>query len=457
MERNTFTTVIGWIAAGLLVSKSVIADSAAADASNLDIELTRLIKAQNISSIYSDKGQSTEKVALGRALFFDKVLSGSGDIACATCHHPNLHSGDDLSLSIGVGGDGLGYERKLGKARPLIPRNAPEIFNRGASQWRTMFWDGRVEIAADGHRISPADEKLPADKLENIVAMQAMFPVTSRHEMRGRKGDLDVSGQPNTLAAIGDTDFEEIWERVMGRVLAIPEYVALFKQAYPELATDELHYAHAANALAAFQTKSFTFEDSPWDRYLRGEQAALPEAAKQGAILFYGSAGCSSCHSGALMTDQKFYNLLVPQIGPGHRDSSGFDIGRARVTDQKKDAFAFRTPPLRNVAITGPWMHNGSYMSLEAVIEHHAKPLEMLQAYDASQLDPSVKKTFRLNTSTILVMSQTFSPEINVVPELNSQETEQLIAFLESLTSPSTQDLSYLVPQTVPSGLPVDR
>ncbi|APD88269.1 hypothetical protein BM527_16425 [Alteromonas sp. Mex14] len=410
-----------------------------------------------MSALHTQKTQSNEKVNLGQLLFFDKVLSGSQDIACATCHHPTSHSGDDLSLSIGVGGRGVGYSRVLGETRRLIPRNAPEIFNRGAPEWRTMFWDGRVEITDDGYKRSPANEKLPIELLDNVLAMQAMFPVTSRQEMRGRKSDLDITGKPNMLAAIGDTDFEEMWARVMERVTAIPEYVELFKRVYPDVSVQQLHFAHAANALAAFQTNAFAFEDSPWDRYLNGDTNALPMKAKKGAVLFYGRAGCGSCHSGTLMTDQNYYNILVPQIGPGHRDSAGFDIGRARVTDKKEDAFAFRTPPLRNVAITGPWMHNGAYTSLQAVIKHHINPLEMLQSYDATQLDSSLEKTFRLNMSTILAMSQTFSSEINVVPTLTDQEIEQLVAFLESLTSPSTNDLTHLVPDSVPSGLPVDR
>lgn len=464
MERNTNAALMGWLAFTLLlflsgqINKSFASPNRMEIAlSSLDRELVQIIHSQEITAIHTEKTQTEEQIALGKALFFDKILSGSRDIACATCHHPALNSGDDLSLSIGVGGNGLGYKRILGKTRRLIPRNAPEIFNRGAPQWQTMFWDGRVEITSDGHRVSPADEKLPVATLENIVAIQAMFPVTSRQEMRGRKADLDIDGHANTLAALGDTDFEEIWRQIMARVLAIPEYVVLFNEAYPDVPTDDLHFAHAANALSAFQTHSFAFEDSPWDRYIRGQHSALSTTTKEGAILFYGRAGCSSCHSGTLMSDQRFYNLLVPQIGPGHRDSSGFDIGRARVTDKKKDAFAFRTPPLRNVAITGPWMHNGAYTSLKAVIIHHSKPLEMLQTYNISQLDPNLEKSFRLNTSTILVMSQTFSPEVNVVPELSEREIEQLITFLEALTSPSTADLSYLVPQTVPSGLSVDR
>ena len=465
MKRFTVFTAFVWSALslylfcshGLNVANAKLTETSSAAISSTDTQLLRLMKADKISALYTNKSQNAEKVKLGQLLFFDKVLSGSQDIACATCHHPTSHSGDDLSLSIGVGGRGVGYSRVLGETRRLIPRNAPEIFNRGAPEWRTMFWDGRVEITDDGYKRSPANEKLPTELLDNVVAMQAMFPVTSRQEMRGRKSDLDITGKPNMLAAIGDTDFEEMWARVMERVTAIPEYVELFKRVYPDVSVQQLHFAHVANALAAFQTNAFAFEDSPWDRYLNGDTNALPMKAKKGAVLFYGRAGCGSCHSGTLMTDQNYYNILVPQIGPGHRDSAGFDIGRARVTDKKEDAFAFRTPPLRNVAITGPWMHNGAHTSLQAVIKHHMNPLEMLQSYDATQLDSSLEKTFRLNISTILAMSQTFSSEINVVPTLTDQEIEQLVAFLESLTSPSTNDLTHLVPDSVPSGLPVDR
>ena len=452
---------------GFLVSCSCLAKSAGTQLDNtksvirdrdeINLALSHVIRSVRLNAIVADEVQDLNKIKLGQQLFFDKILSGSQDISCATCHHPSTHSGDDLSLSIGVGGHGIGYTRVLGETRRLIPRNAPEIFNRGAAEWRTMFWDGRVEIKPNGEVISPADEKLPIEHIENIVAMQAMFPVTSRREMRGRKGDVDIEGKPNTLAAVGDTDFEDIWARVMARITAIPEYVDLFEQVYPDIDPNELHFAHAANALAAFQIHAFAFEDSPWDRYLSGEQNALSAEAKKGAVLFYGRAGCSSCHSGTLMTDQNYYNILVPQIGPGHRDSAGFDIGRARVTDKKEDAFAFRTPPLRNVAITGPWMHNGAYTSLEETIKHHSQPLDMLQSYDVSQLDDSLENTFRLNTSTILAMSQTFSSEINVVPDFSAEEIQQLIAFLQALTSPSTSDLSHLVPEKVPSGLPVDR
>lgn len=432
------------------------AQAASPLSTELDAQLQALIKQHQLKPIATDLQVSPEQVELGQLLFFDKILSGSQDIACATCHHPRHHSGDDLSLSIGLGGEGLGGTRKLGQSHTLITRNAPEIFNRGNSSWRSMFWDGRVEILADGKRRSPADDKLP-DNLDNVLAMQAMFPVTSPDEMRGRKGDLDIAGYPNTLAAMGNEDFESIWGTIMRRILSIPEYVDGFRRTYPDTPTEELNFAHAANAIAAFQIDAFSFSDSPWDRYLAGDTEAMDTSAKQGAILFYGRANCASCHSGILMTDQNYYNIMVPQIGPGHRDSSGFDIGRARVTDKKSDAFAFRTPPLRNVALTGPWMHNGSYKTLTDVIEHHAAPLDKLQNYDVSQLTPELAQSFRNNTTSLLVMAESFSGEINRVPALSSQDITRLIAFLEALTSPQSQDLSHLIPPRVPSGLPVNR
>lgn len=106
-----------------------------------DADLRKLMAFHAVASV--DPGDvlpmSHPKVQLGQALFFDKEISGDRDIACATCHHPTLGAGDGLALSIGVGGDGLGTERSLGEGRGFIPRNAPEIFNRGSAEWTTMF------------------------------------------------------------------------------------------------------------------------------------------------------------------------------------------------------------------------------------------------------------------------------------------------------------------------------
>ena len=135
-------------------------------------------------------------VALGEALFCDKELSGNRDIACATCHHPSLSTGDGLPVSIGTGGHGLGTERIIGVGRSLIPRNAPEVYNRGSAEWRTMFWDGRALTDGGGYTETPAGDQLPAG-LDSLLAAQALFPVTSGDEMRGAPGDHDAFGQPN--------------------------------------------------------------------------------------------------------------------------------------------------------------------------------------------------------------------------------------------------------------------
>ncbi|MCP4221163.1 MAG: hypothetical protein GY765_41420, partial [bacterium] len=216
--------------------------------SKLDTQLAAVIQENNLAPIDLGHPPDSAKVALGKALFFDKELSGNRDVACATCHHPLHSSHDALVLSIGVGGTGLGPERTLGEARSLIPRNAPDIFNRGSAEWRTMFWDGRVQLLPNNEIDTPADEETP-DGLDNVVAAQAMFPVTSADEMRGKKGDLDINGEFNELAAMNGDDFSEIWAALMARLLAIPEYAAWFAEIYPDVPTEELEFKHAANAI----------------------------------------------------------------------------------------------------------------------------------------------------------------------------------------------------------------
>ena len=232
LNRSQIAALLNLIGAFYLAAFS--GPSQATEIGHLDESLGQLIAQHELKPIYADIQVSPEQAALGQALFFDMELSGSRDVACATCHHPNHNAGDDLSLSIGVGGSGLGYGRTLGTTRRLVPRNAPEIFNRGNTAWRTMNWDGRVEITPDGRRVSPADDKLP-EALESVLAIQAMFPLTSRDEMRGRKGDSDRLGEPNRIAAVDDRDFEGMWKTVMSRILAIPEYADWFARVYPNV------------------------------------------------------------------------------------------------------------------------------------------------------------------------------------------------------------------------------
>ncbi len=455
----------------------------AAQATDLDAELQNLIAQQGLMPLAAPAPPSPALVALGQALFFDKELSGNRDTSCATCHHPALATGDQLHLSIGTGGSGFGAERRLGQNRDLVPRHATELFNRGLPEWETMFWEGRVEGDAVAGFHTPAGEFLPAG-LDSVLAAQAMFPVTIRAEMRGGWysvagyaippgtvldeaatyaqnlptgwADTDVFGQPNELAAIPNDSkyFPEIWSLLMARLLVIPAYQELFRQAYPDVPTAELGFQHAANALAAFQAQAFSFTNSPWDRYLAGEQTALSPQAKQGALLFYGRAGCAACHSGPLFTDQEYHNIAAPQFGPGRDDFAPLDYGRYAISQNPADKYAFRTPPLHNVALTAPYLHNGAYDSLTAVITHHLQPEKALRAFDGRTLPPELRPTLQNYPVTLDDILATLSPQLPQT-ELNRQEIAQLVAFLESLTDPATAGLNSLIPDSVPSGLPV--
>ncbi|GAB4460319.1 MAG: hypothetical protein Kow0070_16390 [Anaerolineales bacterium] len=424
-------------------------------ASSPDSQLARLMAQANVKPPAAPPPPSPELVKLGEALFWDPILSGNRDTSCATCHHPSLGTGDNLSVSIGTSGFGLGQQRRFGKARELVPRNAQPLFNLGYLEWNTLFWDGRVSRGPEAGFHTPASDRLP-NGLDSVLAAQAMFPVLSRDEMRGYRGDVDIFGQPNELAVIVDYKSAPVWEALMARLLAIPGYVDLFRAAYPEIPLDQLGFQHAANAMAAYEIAVFTFEDAPFDRYLRGDKSALSDDAKGGALLFYGEAGCAACHSTGLLTDQKFYNLAVPQVGDGKGREQPLDLGRARETGNDCDRFAFRTPPLRNVAITGPWMHNGAFTTLEAAVRHHLDPQTSLQNYDPSQLSELLKNTCQDQPETIAALLKWYTPKNpSEGVQLTDEEMRLLLAFLESLTSPSALNLSHTIPASVPSGLPV--
>ena len=446
----------------------------------LDAALQTVIVEQALAPLATPSAPEAAKVTLGQMLFFDKELSGNRDTSCATCHQPNLGTGDALSLSIGTGGTGIGAQRQLGEGRDFVPRNAVELFNRGLPFWETMFWDARVEGTSEQGYHTPAGEYLPQG-LDSVLAAQAMFPVVFRDEMRGgfyniagyqiQPGesidpenytpapagwhDVDVFGQANELAIFSDSPehFPAIWDSIMARLLKIPAYQELFQAAYPETPVEELGFEHAANALAAFQVAAFSLVDSPWDRYVAGDTGALSLDAKQGAALFFGDAGCTACHGGDLFTDQAFHNLGVPQFGPGRDQFAPLDYGRYHATGEEQDRFTFRTPTLRNVSLTGPWLHNGAYSSLEEVIQHHLDPAESLVNYDGRQLPEALRESLQNSTVTHERILATLDPQLEQLPTLSPWEIHQLIAFLQSLADPEAQDLDKNIPESVPSGL----
>ena len=418
--------------------------------SELDTQLLALLEINNIDPI-EKPAVDQAKVALGQALMFDKELSGNRNISCATCHHPTLNTGDGLSLALGEGGASIRPLRTIptdaNGGNVFIPRNSTPVFNRGT--FRTMFWDARVEQMSDGSLRTPAgSDLLPG--LDNALAAQAMFPVTSREEMRGQPGD-------NELADIADDDFKAIWQALMNRILAIADYRTMFAAAFPGVAEEDLTFAHAANAIAAFEEAHWTLDDAPFDDYLRGDLAALSDDAKRGGILFYGDAGCVRCHEGTHFTDEQFHNVGVPPLGPGlgDGDDGQSDFGRERVTGNDTDRYKFRTGTLRNVAATGPWFHNGAFTTLEAAVRHMLDPMTSAMIYNVSQLPEELRDSVGLDELPDILGD--LDSRVADPVQLSDAQVAQLIAFLESLTSPSLPDLpGNDVPDSVPSGLPVN-
>jgi cytochrome c peroxidase len=436
----------------LLVMIACLSPAAFAGAkSHPDRALRARLAAYAITPLDPGPAPPPEKVRLGRLLFFDKVLSGNRDIACATCHHPLLMTDDALSLSIGTKGVGLGPDRVKPPDRPFVARNATDVFDRGAPEWTTMFWDFRVAQTGLGQFRTPAGGKLPAG-LDSVLAAQAMFPVTGRDEMRGLAGDAG-----NELATLADSDFPGIWAGLTARLLAIPAYRRLFAEAYPGVPASSIGFQHAANAIAAFEAAAFTLPGSPWDRYVAGDNRALEPDAKRGALLFYGRAGCVKCHAGNLLTDQQAHDLAVPQLGPGKPPGAPLDFGCGAVDGVASHKFAFRTPPLRNVAVTGPWMHDGAYTTLEGAVRHHLDPAGSLLNYDRTQLAPALQPTVIDDPAALQAMLANLDPLLRNPPRLSDADVDDLLAFLGALTGPGLASLDDVIPESVPSGVPVDR
>jgi cytochrome c peroxidase len=423
----------------------------------LDAQLRQAIAPWGVVPILPVNAPDPALASLGKMLFFDKVLSGNRDVSCASCHSPSAHTGDDASLAVGTGATMIAGVRTLGTGRQFTPRNAPPLFSVGLRPFY-MFWDGRVnEELGPGRFNTPLGTALPSG-VTSLLAAQALIPVTNRVEMRGNAGDRDVFGNVNEIAQPADAQVSEIWNAVMHRVLAIPAYVQMFGTAYPSTPPDRLGFEHAANAIAAFETQTFTKTNSAFDRYLAHEDDALSLDAKRGALLFFTTARCSSCHNGPLLGAQSFTSIAVPQLGPGSGNAAPLDVGRGDETVSGQSHFPrffFRVAPLRNVELTAPYMHNGAYATLEAVVRHYNNVDSAVKNYDVTQLPTSLRSSYHGDAATISALLTSLDPRLQQPIRLTVDEQRQIVAFLKSLTDPSARDLSAVPPNAVPSGLPI--
>lgn len=333
----------------------------------LDHRLADYIKEFEMTPMESPAPVRAALYELGEQLFFDPALSGKGNINCAMCHMPGMGTGDGMPLSLGEGFSGGGMNRRQNLGAILL-RNSPPLYNLGVSGVPHLFWDGRVSMDDQGW-LTPEtalngaepEYKEIAQTLDSLLAAQALFPIADPDEMLGRGSLLSRKAA---------------WENALERILKgarAPEYKILFEKAY---GAQIYNIAHIANAIGEFQTHAFHSAESPWDHYLKGDLTAMNTEMKKGAILFFEKAQCANCHAGMHLSLMDFDSVGTPHLGIAGRD----DVGRMNVTGDPEDKDMFRVAPLRNIALTAPYMHNGVFENLWEVIDFYNRPAEVLMS-----------------------------------------------------------------------------
>jgi len=291
----------------------------------------------------ADNPLTPSGIELGRRLFYDPLLSRDSTISCASCHRQELAFTDGRAVSRGV--DGRAGDR-----------SAMSLVNVGY-YYRGLFWDGRTATLEE----------------------QANHPLTDPREM--------------------DNDWPTILERLRRKDAYFPYFSEAFGLDAPEAIREE----HVRKALAQFQ-RTLVSHNAKWDRVERGE-AVFTAAEKRGWAIFFDAsealpqAECSHCHSDPLFSNLKFFNN-------GIDSARNLEQGRAVVTGRPSDVGKFRTPTLRNIELTAPYMHDGRFSTLEEVIDHYASG-----GHPAPNVNPNVR---RLN--------------------LTERDKADLIAFLKTLT-----------------------
>ena len=397
---------------------------------------------------------------LGQLLFYDPILSGNKEVACATCHHPSLGTGDGLSLSLGDGGKGLGNKRIVdyeNLPEQRVPRNAQPLFNLGAKQFKTLFHDGRVQVdlsRPSGLR-TPLEEEM-VEGFSSIISAQTMFPVLSADEMAGHYSENEISEAVRRGILTGEGG---AWDLISKRVGSVPAYSDFFIDIYDHIeVAKDIKFTDISNAVAAFMEFEWRSDTSPFDDFLEGK-LNLNISQENGMELFYGKANCSSCHAGALFTDHQFHATGQPQLGPGKAarfQSHSRDLGRFRVTGNIKDKYAFRTPSLRNVELTGPWGHAGAYNELEAFLGAHIDPYLALSNYDKSNVTLTKYDTNDWKIMDDASEVKAIADAISIKPVIISEgEVTDLLAFLGTLSDTKAQKGRLGIPETVPSGLKI--
>ncbi len=424
------------------------------------------------------------KVEVGRMLFFDNVLGLHSDNSCAGCHSPAFGFGDSQPIAIGVDNNGVVGPGRTG---PRNQRRSPFVAN--SEFYPALMWTSRFTAVSGDPFDNTGGFKfpLPEDVIisaQTLLQAQGSLPSTELVEMAGFNGITGNRGptterheqfdndQGDELPAADETGFHNfpIQDAVDARLNAIEEYRNLFGDAFNNgepLPVGGITIDMRRVAIAEFQT-SLAGADAPIDRYARGDNGAMTDAQKRGALLFFGDAGCVSCHAVAGQANEMFSDFALhriagpqvfPEFGVGKSnviydgDGENEDIGEQQTSGNVENRYMFRTGPLRNLAVAPRFFHNGAYGTIRAAIEHH---LDVVNA--ATNYDPVLHGLpSDLSVGPIdPVLAAGIDPLVAVPYALSEDELNDLTAFVsEALLDERVLDFCDLVPATVPSGMPV--
>jgi len=387
---------------------------------------------------------------VGRLLWFDTVSGLNDDNSCAGCHSPTNGFGDTQSIAIGIENNGVVGPDRTG---PRNMRRAPMVVN--SAFFPRLMWNSRFSaLSGDPFDngagfLFPAPERMTLSDHPQLLVAQAFIPPTERTEVAG-------------FGFEGDND--AIRAEVARRLDAVSGYRRLFGAIYPSVRSGaQIDFTMFARAIAEFEF-SLTFANAPIDRFARGDNGALTSSEQRGGLLFFGKAGCVSCHSvsgtsSEMFTDFRTHSIGVPQLVPELTNNqfdgtaANEDFGRQEITGDVRDRYAFRTPSLRNVAVEAAYMHDGAFTSLRAAIRHHLDVRASLVWYDPSAQRLPGDLVGRIGPVAPLL--DALDPLVSGRIELTGAELDDLVAFVaRGLLDPraAPQRLRTLVPRTLPSG-----
>jgi cytochrome c peroxidase len=389
---------------------------------------------------------------LGRLAFHDSLLGLNDDNSCSGCHSAPLGFGDSQSIAIGVDNNNIVGPDRTG---PRNQRRTPLILNNvfyPALMWNSRFnsVSGNPFDNSAGFQF-PLPEGLSLSALPHLLTAQAFIPPTEKPEMTGFHPSLPATN-------------DGIRAAVIERLNANDEYRKLFGKNFREVKSGApITYEMLARAMAEFEF-TLVFADAPIDKFARGQKNAMSDDEKRGALIFFGSGNCVSCHavsgeSNEMFSDFRQHVAGIPQIAPAVGNvtfdgpGANEDFGLEQVTGDPNDRYAFRTSPLRNLALQPAFFHNGCFTKLEDAVRYHLHAIGSAPSYNP--ISAGVDADLQGPQGPIAPVLARIDPALATPVTLSTDEFRQLIAFLRNgLLDPKANpdDLRKLIPTRVPSG-----